>query len=161
VNSVIPHCRWLCGALLGLAVACGPARPAEARTAAEVQALVERAARHLREVGPEQAFADFTRPDGGFVDGELYVFCNALNGYVLAHGGNPKLVGRNLGAIQDAEGKSPTLDTHRLGMEQGEGWLEYSWPNPLTRRVQRKVVYVLRIDENIVCGSGYFLDQRE
>jgi cytochrome c len=148
-------CVLLTG-LLGVAVTAATCRPATAHTADDVQALVERAAAHIKSVGQKQAFADITRPDGGFVDGDLYVFCNSADGTVLANGGNPKLIGKSLAAVSDAEGTKPVFDGTRLALSQGQGWLEYLWPNPLVGRVQRKAAFILRIDERTVCGSGYY-----
>jgi len=62
--------------LLGMALAAASAEP---RTPDEVVALVTRAAAHIQVIGAPAAFADFSRRDGGFVDGELYVFCNTAS----------------------------------------------------------------------------------
>jgi hypothetical protein len=152
--------RWarrpLLACLLGVTLSVAAWRPATAHTADEVTALVERAAAHIRSVGPAQAFADITRPDGGFVHGDLYVFCNSADGRVLAHGGNPKLVGKNLADVRDPDGNRPILNVIHLGLTQGQGWLDYLWPNPQAGHVQRKMTYVLRIDDGTVCGSGYY-----
>jgi cytochrome c len=67
---------------------------AGARTAEEAKAFAEKAVAHVKSVGEEKAFADFSRPDGGYVDGELYMFCYAPDGTNKAHGGNPAFVGR-------------------------------------------------------------------
>jgi cytochrome c len=142
--------------LLGVALTAATCGPAKAHTAGEVQALVERAAEHIKSVGQQQAFADITRPDGGFIEGDLYVFCNSADGTVLANGGNPKLIGKSLAAVSDAEGRKPVFDGVRLALTQGQGWLEYLWPNPLAGHVQHKMTYVLRIDDRTVCGSGYY-----
>jgi cytochrome c len=141
----------ICGAVLG-AVA---ATSASSRSPDEVQKLVERAAEYVQEHGRKQAFADFTRPDGGFVDGELYVFCNDASGVQLANGGNPKLVGKDLSDLRDAAGTLLTPDIYRIGHE-GHGWYEYLWPNPREGRIGRKVTYIVRIDDRTVCASGYF-----
>jgi signal transduction histidine kinase len=122
----------------------------------EVHALVERAAKHVRMHGREQAFADFNRPDGGFVDGDLYVFCDDAAGINLANGGNPNLVGRNLAAVRDPDGKLPALDLYRMTQAKGEGWYDFLWPNPATGRVERKVVFAVRIDDQTFCASGYY-----
>jgi cytochrome c len=148
--------RPLLACLLGATLSAAAGWAATAHTPEEVQALVERAAAHIRAVGQVQAFADISRPDGGFVDGDLYVFCDGADGTVLAHGGNPKLVGKNLGTLRDAEGNHPILDGVRLALAQGHGWHEYLWPNPQADSVQRKITYVLRIDDRTVCGSGYY-----
>src|ERR1700722_1282057 len=130
--------RALLAGLLGVALTAAANRPATAHTADEVQALVERAAAHIQSVGREQAFAEISRPDGGFIDGDLYVFCNSAEGTVLANGGNPKLIGKNLAAVRDAEGRKPVFDGIHLALTQGHGWLDYLWPNAQTSHVQRK-----------------------
>jgi len=67
-----------------------------AATPEQAKAFSERAAAHILEVGEAKAFADFTRRDNMFHDGELYVFCYDSMGLNMAHGGNPAFVGRNL-----------------------------------------------------------------
>jgi cytochrome c len=132
------------------------AAPAGARTADEVMALANRAVAHIGAVGRDQAFADFSRPDGGFVDGELYVFCQDASGVVVAHGGNPKLVGRNMSDVRGPDGRLANVEINHLGLTQGSGWLEFRWPNPATKRIELKVAYVLKVDDHTVCGSGYY-----
>jgi cytochrome c len=82
-------------ALLAILLSALPV-PASAATPEEAKAFSERAAAYITQVDEDRAFIDFTRPDGGFVDGELYVFCYDRNGLNKAHGGNPSFVGRNL-----------------------------------------------------------------
>jgi hypothetical protein len=74
---------------------------AMAATPEQAKAFSERAATHILEVGEAKAFADFTRRDDMFHDGELYVFCYDSKGLNMAHGGNPAFVGRNLLHIKD------------------------------------------------------------
>jgi cytochrome c len=130
--------------------------PAHSRTPEEVQALTERAAVHIRDVGRQQAFADFSRPDGGFVDGELYIFCLDISGVVVAHGGNPKLVGHSTADVRGPDGRLANVEINHLGFTKGNGWLEYQWPNPATKRIELKAAYILKIDDSTVCGSGYY-----
>lgn len=142
----------LCLALLGLSAAA----PAGARTAEEARALAERAVAFARAAGHEKAFDAFGRPDGGFVDGELYVFCLDASGTVVAHGGNPALVGRDLSQVRDPDGHLPNVEANRMGHDQGAGWVRYRWPNPASHRIERKSVYVIRLDDQTVCGAGYY-----
>jgi cytochrome c len=148
--------RAVLAGVVGATMFASAPRPVSADKAAEAQALVERAAEHIRQHGRQQAFADFNRSDGGFVNGGLYVFCNDSSGVQLANGGNPKLVGKNLSGLRDSEGKLTTFDIFHLGQTQGQGWYDYLWPNPSRARVDRKFTYVLRIDDQTVCASGYF-----
>jgi cytochrome c len=127
-----------------------------AGTAEQAQALAERAVAHIHDVGRERAFADFSRPDGGFVNGDLYVFCQDVSGVVVAHGGNPMLVGRNMADVRGPDGRLANVEINHLGLTQGSGWLEFRWPNPVTKRIELKAAYVLKVDDHTVCGSGYY-----
>jgi len=127
-----------------------------AATPEEAKAFSERAAAYIKQVGEEKAFADFTRPDGGFVDGELYVFCYDRNGVNKAHGGNPSFVGRNLLHIKDPDGKEPNYLIVRKGFDEGQGWVDFKWPNPVTKKIERKSAYVIRTND-VVCGVGYYM----
>jgi cytochrome c len=126
------------------------------RTGEEAKALLERAVAHIRQAGHQQAFADLSRPDGDYVDGELYVFCYAPDGTTVAHGANALLVGKNLSGMKDPDGKLVIVDLLRVGMEQGEGWIDFRWPNPLSKKIEAKSAYIIRADETTVCGSGYY-----
>jgi len=147
--------RGLTAALLFIALA--NTGGAQAATPKEAQAFSERAAAYIKQVGEEKAFADFTRPDGGFVQGELYVFCYDHNGINMAHGGNPLFVGKNLLHIKDPDGKEPNFEIVKTGFEQGQGWVDFKWPNPMTKKIQRKSAYVIRTND-VVCGVGYYME---
>jgi cytochrome c len=133
-------------------VACPVA--AKATTAEQTKALAERAAAHIQEVGKEKAFADFNRRDGGFIDGDLYVFCYDSKGVILAHG-NPAFMGRNMQRLKDPDGNEPLQLFNRKVREEGRGWVDYKWPNPVTKRIDDKSSYVIGIDD-VVCGAGYY-----
>jgi cytochrome c len=128
----------------------------QAATPEEAKAFSERASAYIKQVGEEKAFADFSRPDGGFVDGELYVFCYDRNGINKAHGGNPSFVGRNLLHIKDPDGKEPNNLIVRKGFDDGQGWVDFKWPNPVTKKIERKSAYVIHTNE-VVCGVGYYM----
>jgi cytochrome c len=156
LSRLATHRRYHRSFTAGLLVALSFIGLARAHTAAEAQALAERAVLYIHQVGREKAFADFSRRDGGFVDGELYVFYNTAEGVVLAHGGNPKPVGRNLTTVRDVQGSQPVAEVDRIALVRGQGWHDYVWPNPAAGLIQRKTSYVVRIDNNTVCGSGYY-----
>lgn len=154
------HCRiWsvICSTtaiVVFLTTAAGPIS-AMAATPEQAKAFSERAAAYIEQVGEEKAFSDFTRKDGGFVDGELYVFCYDRNGVNKAHGGNRSFVGRNLLHIKDPDGVEPNAQIVKMGFEHGRGWVDFKWPNPVTKRIERKSAYVIRTHD-VVCGAGYY-----
>jgi cytochrome c len=129
---------------------------AEADPAQKVQALTERGLAHIRDVGRDQALFDFSRPDGGFIEGELYIFCLDASGVVVASGGSPKIIGHNLADARGPDGRLAIVEVIQLGLSQGSGWLEYRWPDPATKRIELKTVYILKVDDHTVCGSGYY-----
>ena len=124
-------------------------------TAEEAKALAERAAAHIKDVGAEKAFADFTAKDGGFVEGELYVFCYDHDGVNRAHGGSASFVGKNLLHVKDPDGKEPNAEIVETGFGKGSGWVDFKWPNPVTKKVEQKSAYVIKTDD-AVCGVGYY-----
>ena len=70
----------------------------------EAKAITEKAAEFWKANGKEKALAEFNNPNGPFVKGDLYVVAHDFKGNVLAHGGNPKLVGTNLYDQKDPNG---------------------------------------------------------
>jgi hypothetical protein len=129
---------------------------ASASTPEQAKTFAERAVAHVHEVGRDRAFADFSRPEGGFIEGELYVYCQDVSGVVLAHGGNPGIVGRNLSGVRDPDGRYPNVELNRMGLDNGFGWVRFRWPNPATNLIASKVAYVIKVDDHTVCGSGYY-----
>jgi len=149
------HRIVICAAAVSLLGTLTIATSANAATADEAKAFAERAAAHIKQVGEEKAFADFTRPDGGFVKGELYVFCYDHDGVNKAHGANPAFVGKNLLHIKDPDGREPNAEIVKTGFEKGEGWVDFKWPNPATKKIQQKSAYVIHV-KDVVCGVGYY-----
>jgi cytochrome c len=145
----------VCTAVLTMGFLASPVA-SHAATSEEAKTYSERAAAYIKEVGEEKAVADFSRHDGGFVDGELYVFCYDRAGVNKAHGGNPAFVGRNLLHIKDPDGKEPIVLIVKLGFEQEHGWVDFKWPNPVSKKIERKSAYVIHTND-VVCGVGYYM----
>jgi cytochrome c len=146
----------LTAAVAAVAVSAAFSPALAARTADETKAFVEKAMAHVKAVGESKAFADFTKADGGFVDGELYMFCFAADGTTKAHGGNPALMGKNLIGVKDPDGFASTAALIKTGLEKGAGWVEFKWPNPESKKVEKKAAYVMKVNDATICGSGYY-----
>src|SRR4051812_12937352 len=131
--------------------------PSAAVTADEAKAFVDKAVEHVKAVGPDKAFADFTAADNAqFHQGELYMFCYSPDGTTKAHGGNAKLVGTNMINMRDADGFLSTAALIKVAMENGAGWTDIKWPNPVSKKVEKKGVYSVKVDAELVCASGYY-----
>ena len=129
---------------------------AERGSQEEAKALLDKAVVHANSVGDDKAFADFTRADGGFVDRDLYVYCADMQGNLLAHGGNPTLVGKNLMETADPDGHKPVKEQIRLIEANGEGTMDYRWPNPTTKKIEAKSSFFKKLNDGRWCGVGYY-----
>lgn len=133
--------RWIVAAIavLGLSAA---ALSQERGSRDEARAMVDAAVEHLKKVGPEQAFKDFTdKSNPAWHKKDLYVFAYTSQGVNVAHGVNEKLVGKNLIETTDPNGKFLIREL-RDTAARGGGWVEYDWPHPQTRKVEAKTSYV-------------------
>jgi len=132
----------------------GPASAADHGTPEQAKALVERAVQHIKEAGKEKAFEDFDDPKGNFVEGDLYIFVEDMMAVNLAHGANKALLGKSLFDVKDADGKSIGREFVAVAQTSGEGWVSYKWPNPVSKKIEEKLTYVLKMGDMIVmCGA--------
>ncbi|MES3024121.1 MAG: cache domain-containing protein [Pseudomonadota bacterium] len=142
--------------LLNLATL-APAAAASKATPAEAVAMTKRAIALIALHGHAKAFAEFADPaNTAFHDRDLYVFVYDMHGVAVAHGVNPKLVGKNLRDMRDIDGKY--IIRGFIGAAQsaaGNAWVEYKWPNPATNTVEPKSAYVERAGDLIV-GAGVY-----
>lgn len=136
-------------------LAAGSAFAQSGPKADEAVALVKSAIAHVKEAGEAKAYEDFTKDREHWVKGEYYVFCHSLDGVNLAHGGNAALVGKNVLAFKDPDGVEVNVKLIEKAKSEGAGWVKYRWPNPVTRKVEPKVIYLEKIN-NALCGSGYY-----
>jgi methyl-accepting chemotaxis protein len=118
-------------------------------------ALVKKAVAHLRERGLQQACRDFNDPNGGFVQGELYIFGNDAGGILICNGRSPELCGRSSIDKTDANGKPFVRDMIELAMTKGKGWYDYQQANPITGKLGVKSAYVERIGD-VMLGCGIY-----
>lgn len=122
------------------------------------RALAERAAAFLAASGPDVALPRFMNPGGGFVAGDLYVFVFDLEGRLRASGGWPETVGARIGIGDggaNAVGGGIYARMRRLALGAGKGWIEYSWYNPCTRKMEPKASYIVRVGDFIVGVGAY------
>lgn len=123
----------------------------------QVVAFVDRMLAHIDKVGTEQAFVDFSDTKGPWIQGELYPFCHSLAGINVAHGGNPNMVGKGgVLDIRDPDGRFVNRLIFEKVLAEGKGWVEYKWPNPITKKTEMKDVYSVLVQNKYVCGSGRY-----
>ncbi|MEC5216618.1 cytochrome c [Actimicrobium sp. GrIS 1.19] len=154
MKSLVKNLVFGCFALL----LAGAVSAAEKGSKDEAVALVKKAAAYLKENGKEKAFAEFNKPNGPFVDRDLYIFVYSANGdgTNLAHGANPSLVGKNLIDLRDADGKAIVKNFIEVGNSSaGSGWVDYKWANPVTKAIESKSTYIEKVGD-VLIGSGVY-----
>ena len=124
-------------------------------TADQAKAMVQEGAAFVQAHGKEKALAEMNNPKGRFVKGELYIYVYDFNGVVLAQPANPKLVGKNLLEVPDADGKFFRKEAIELAKTKGEGWVDYKYKNPVNNKVEHKTSYVLKVND-LVLGCGVY-----
>jgi hypothetical protein len=109
-----------------------------------------------------KALAMFNKGEGGFQDGDLYVFCaNASDGTLVATG-NPNLkeaLGLDVRILQNSSGKAFGEEIY-AAMQKPEGQISevsYVSPTPGTdNTLLGKVSLVARVGDDLGCGVGYY-----
>lgn len=132
--------------------------PASAQTAskADVIALVDKAVANIQKKGIEQACKDFADPKGGYIQGELYVFVQDAQLKMTCHADNPKMNGKDMSGLKDANGKYFTKEMRDIAMSNQQGWVDYIWINPLTKAMEPKTSYIRKAADKYVVGVGIY-----
>ena len=126
-------------------------------TAAEAQKMVDAAIAHIKKVGREKAFADFSSKKAPWVDRDLYVVVYDMKGKVLAHGANEKMIGKDVIDLRDNDGKYFVKERVEM-MSKGpdaKGWQDYKFMNPVSRAIEPKQMYLHRY-EDLIIGCGIY-----
>lgn len=73
---------------------------------------------------------------------------------MLAHGVNPKLIGKNLDDMKDVDGVYFARKFRDVAAsKEGKGWVDYKWPNAQSGQMEAKRSYVERVDDlYFACG---------
>jgi signal transduction histidine kinase len=140
-----------------LALAC--TAPVHAQSADDATALVKKAKAHLKKNGPEKACKDFADPDAGFQKGELYIVLQDVREAgtlkILCHAKNPRLNGKDLTEMKDANGKQFNKEVISLVKDKGQGWVDYRWVNPVSGHIEDKRSYLESLDGLVVVAGIY------
>jgi signal transduction histidine kinase len=126
-------------------------------TKEEAKTMADAAVAYIKKVGPEKACDDFMKDKATWTKKDLYVFVFDLEGLTKAHGANEKLVGKSLAGLKDQNGKEFIKAMIDVAKGHGEGWVDYDWANPLSKKVEGKSSYVERVaGKDLFVGVGIY-----
>jgi cytochrome c len=124
----------------------------DAGTPDEAKAMSLHAADFLRQEGPDKAFPVFNAKGGPFHDRDLYVMVYDTTGKNVSHGANPALIGRQLIDLKDTDGK---LLIQEFVSITDQRFVDYKWSNPITKKIEPKTTYVVRVGDYLVGVGAY------
>ncbi|MFL9877083.1 methyl-accepting chemotaxis protein [Herbaspirillum rhizosphaerae] len=89
-----------------------------------------------------------------FADRDLYLVVVGLaDGQIVAHGGNPRLVGVDTRKHRDPGGKPFGQEIVDTARNHGTGWVDFKFAHPVTQEIKTKSAYVRRLGDCLVsCG---------
>jgi len=122
-------------------------------TKEQAKALVKTAIADFKAEGPG-VLAKVTGKDPKYVHDDLYVMVYDMNGKCVAHGANPKMVGKDLIDLQDPDGKAFVKERVEIAKTKGSGWQDYKFTNPTDKKIEAKTAYLERSGDYIfACGA--------
>ncbi|MGH1349865.1 MAG: cache domain-containing protein [Methyloligellaceae bacterium] len=124
-------------------------------TPEEAIAMVRKVKRMYSTIGPEKTFLAVKKLSHGLRDRDLYPYIVHFDGYMAAHF-IPALRGLNFVDHTDMTGRYFFRNMITVLKTKGKGWASYSFPNPITKKVEEKSAYVERLDNEYFVGVGIF-----
>ena len=122
-------------------------------SADEAVAMVKKAVAYLDKNGEEKAIAEFNNRAGMFVDRDLYIVVHDMQGKVLANSALPRMVGKNIMDLKDADGKAFIRERIKMLATANSGWIDFKWPNSVSKEIEGRSVYFAK-DKNLVLTCG-------
>ena len=107
--------------------------------------------------GAEEAIRQVNDKSGAFIWKDTYVYIMDLTATIVAHGPQPKFIGKNLMGLKDPITKNPWYPEVYKRIEAGDnsGWFDYHWKKPNANGIYKKKCYFQRAGELVVFSGIY------
>jgi cytochrome c len=123
-------------------------------TAAAV-AMVEKGAANMQKNGKDALIKEVNSKNPEFINETTYLTVRALDGTQLAHPTNPKLVGKNMVVLPDADGKLFRKEIIEQAQSKGKGWVDYRYNNPANGNIEKKSTYFFK-QGDVILEAGIY-----
>ena len=118
-------------------------------------AMVDKALAYQQKNGKDALIREVNNKNPDFISSDVYIVVRSLDGTVLAHPVNPKVVGKNMVVLPDADGKLFRKEIVEQAKAKGKGWVDYRYNNPLTKEIEKKSTYFVKSGDVIVEAGIY------
>jgi len=122
---------------------------------ADAVAMVDKGLAYMKKNGKDALVKEINAKNPEFVQGELYLYVRAVDGTVVAHPVNAKLVGKNMITLPDAEGKYFRKEIIDRAKSEGKGWVDYSYNNPVSKVIEKKSTYFV-LNGDVILEAGIY-----
>ncbi|MBI3286317.1 MAG: cache domain-containing protein [Burkholderiales bacterium] len=122
---------------------------------ADAVAMVDKGLAYLQKNGKDALIKEINNKNPDFIKGDIYLYVRAMDGAVLAHPVNSKLIGKNMLELPDADGKYFRKDIIEMAKTKGKGWVDYRYNNPVSKQIEDKTTYIVRSGDVILEAGIY------
>lgn len=130
----------------------------EEYTVSQVNAAIE-----LIEEKGELAFPEFREEDSDWFHDDFYIFIWKTDGLRVVYPPEPSGEGQYMSELVDFNDKPIGQIYIDIALsEEGEGWVDYSWPKPGETDPLMKHTFIKRTsigNETYLVGSGYYVEE--
>ena len=122
---------------------------------ADAIAMVDKGLAYMQKNGKDALIQEINNKNPEFINGSIYLYVRGLDGVVVAHPINPKLIGKNMLDLPDADGKYYRKEIIALAKSKGKGWVDYRYNNPVSKQIENKTTYIFRSNDVILEAGIY------
>ena len=122
---------------------------------ADAIAMVDKGLAYMQKNGKDALVQEINNKNPEFINGSIYLYVRGLDGVVIAHPINPKLIGKNMLDLPDADGKYYRKEIIALAKSKGKGWVDYRYNNPVSKQIENKTTYIFRSNDVILEAGIY------
>lgn len=139
-------------ACIGIALS---AAAADFATPKDAEALVAKLVKVVA-ANQTEAIKEVNAKDAKWVHGDLYPAILDMDGKVLAHGVNEKLIGKVVIDLEDIDGKQFVREYIALTKAKGKSWTDFKYTDPVTKKVLPKSMYCEKTAGDLLVCAGVY-----
>jgi signal transduction histidine kinase len=126
-----------------------------AETPDDAIALVDKGLAYMQKNGKDALIKEVNAKSPAFIKGDSYLVVRSIDGIMLGHPYNPKLIGKNMLELPDADGKLFRKEIVEGARTKGKGWVDYRYNNPTTNEIEKKSTYYMR-NGDVILEAGIY-----